>query len=353
MTSARVPRGLRAAAATAAAAWFSGCVTQVVDDPSAFEALTVEPVRIPLFPDGADPKDRAAVAFYTNVLTQVHEAFVDRDLELLRGVLATHDRASAPDWVRAQLSRYRTLAAGLEFELHVEEVAELAQEAPAALGESVGFEFRVPTSPRPDVSIPGSGGEGGLGPVRFLVRCEVEDFDCLGGRSRRAFSELLELPESEDFSSRDGLVMPFEIDGADAEGAYRRLRVEVDMMPGAILIGGVPVPIHRVACADAELALYPRGVELIRDNPYTNLREGLRSGDPAHFNHVFLAAHFMTDEFREDAVRQLIGHLRLGRPEQQQVIMASLSVLVGEEFRLREDWLRWWQRRAAGGRSKD
>ena len=122
MSGARVPRGLRAAAAVAAAAWFSGCVTQVVGEPLAFEALTVEAIRIPLFPEGEDPKNRATTAFYASVLSQMHEALVDRDLELLRGVLATHDRASAPDWVRAQLSRYRSLAAGLEFELHLVEV---------------------------------------------------------------------------------------------------------------------------------------------------------------------------------------------------------------------------------------
>ena len=92
------------------------------------------------------------------------------------------------------------------------------------------------------------------------------------------------------------------------------------------------------------------GVESIRRAPRVTLLSAMELGDVDHYPHVFLAAHFMSEQYVEEALTALMGWVRLGNQGQQRVAMAALAVLADTKIEVgdRRRWLDWWQRRNKG-----
>lgn len=339
---------VRPAAVALATAVLSACVTRVVEPDPAVDlgALLGESVRIPLRPERDTESGRAVDAYYASVLAQLRDASLERDAERVRDLLAAHDRPTAPTWARASLQRFRGVARGLEIEQHLLAAGRVDLIEPdVAIGEVVALEFRVPPLTRGELP-PGGLGFPDESPLRLVVHCVAEDRDVFGGTSRRSFSDVV-VAASGAVDLADEFVVAFRVDALPAEGVIRRLVVRLDVAPGALRIGDAVVPLRGGRCASRELELYPRGVESVRASPYTSLRNGLASGDPAHFAHVHLAARFMPAELREDASRLLIQTVRLGRADACRVATTALSIMTGEPHSIadRDAWLRWWSRR--------
>jgi hypothetical protein len=293
-----------------------------------------------------DPQGAALDAYFASVVTQLQDAVLERDAELLAVLLATHDRGFAPDWARPLLDQFRQLRRTLAFELQAEREAELAVVGePPSIGETVPLRLRLATSSEPGIVVPGAAG--GSAAARILATVTVDDLDCYGGRSRSEFSEILAVPADVAFDDGGRLELVFGIPPLPAEGCEREIGVACDLLPGTLLVDGRPVPNQRTRLGEIRLTAFPRGIDGVRAHPYTHLRNGLESGDPRHFDNVFLAARLMDEEFREDAIQTAIRHVRVGRPEVARVAMAALRELSGVRISVedRDGWLAWSQTR--------
>jgi hypothetical protein len=324
-----------------------GCVTvDVAPDP--VEALPLATVTVP-FEGGGDGARAAVDAWYASIVRQMQDALLARDPAVFEDLLERHSRADAPAWARRKMQRFVALAAGLRFELHAAAAGVIeSSDGTVVLGEPMPFEFRLRAEGHPDIELPDS--KHAAGGARFLVSFQVQDFDCYGNRTERAASQLIELQRSVSFRDGAALELPFVVAALAPEGAMRRVGLMVELLPGNLLLAGEPIPNGRVPVARHGLDVYPRNVSLVRDHPFTNLRNALLLGDPAHFDHVYLAARFMPEEHREAAIRLLVRSVRLGSAVQGRVAMASLAVLTGASPAVgdRDGWLRWWQDRRDG-----
>lgn len=331
--------GRVALAAVALGAW--GCVTTTVDAPAP-EAPRAAAVVVPLAerPRGPGAADR----YYQDVVRQMREAATERDLERLRRLLETHRRASAPHWAQAQMDRFAELADGLEFELAAARGARIDLVGdPPPIGEPIAAELRLELPEGPEAEL--AGRDEDL-PAGFEVRFTVVDHGVGGTRWERRSSSVLRLERSVRLD-HEQVRLPFRVELGAGSAVIRELRIQADLLPGGVLLGGRMVPHRRVALAEFSTELYPANFQPIRDEPLLTLRRALRMGDARHFPHVLLAAHFMPAGDREAAIEALIGVVRLGRPAQVRVAMAALEELVSEVGPMvtREDWLRWWGRR--------
>lgn len=325
----------------------AACVTYDVEsEPVIDPAVVAQPLAIPIgAPAGQSPNARAVDAYYVSVVSQLQDALLERDPELLGALIAMHDRAGAPDWARERIAQFRWLVRGLRFELHAEAATtlELSGETPA-LGEAMAFRLRLGEAGEPGITVPGL--DRGDAHARVLVSVVVQDEDCYGGRTRREFSEILPVEHTVRFDDGDELDLPFGLPELAPEGCYREVDVTCDLLPGQVLVDGEVVPGQRARLGRVRVPLFPRGIDSVRENPYTHLSRALELGDPKHFDNVFLAARLMDDGFRDDAVRKLIQRLRVGRADVGRVCMAALRELTGEPISVedRDGWLQWWRR---------
>jgi hypothetical protein len=85
----------------------------------------------------------------------------------------------------------------------------------------------------------------------------------------------------------------------------------------------------------------------VRAQPLATLRAAIQRGDAEHFAHVRLAAEFAPDAERPRVQELLIDQVRLGRPDQALVAMATLRATGAADIAIgdRERWLAWWQAR--------
>lgn len=129
----------------------AACSTREVDDDSSFDALVAAgPVVIPLS-GAADGEAEPLDEYYRSIVAQLQESFVERDADRLDALLASHDRAIAPDWAAEALASFRRVSAALRTELWCEANAELALRGAApALGDVVPLVLRIPPGGAPD-----------------------------------------------------------------------------------------------------------------------------------------------------------------------------------------------------------
>ncbi len=314
------------------------CVTEESVD--SLDPLAVQPVILGRVE--GDAQSSASAAYYSSVLAQMQAAAAEREPEHLRQLLDLHDRPGVPGWVEQRMSGFKLQVPVLEFERHVEFSAaiEVVGEVPA-LGEAMLFQFAIPPAPLKQVVL-FSGSS--VDSARFLARIRIREFDCYGSVSDWSTSSLVVLPEDVRIAGSSGLRFPLELEALPSDGAYREVRIEVDWMPGYLQLGRDRVSNSRVAATHEELKSYPLGVESVRRAPLTTMRNALRLGDEAHFNHIFLAAHFMPEDLWREAQELLIAPIRLQGPDLARVCMASLALISDADLAVddRQGWLRWW-----------
>ncbi len=282
-------------------------------------------------------------AYYQGVLKQMHDAASGRDAQQLRQLIEVHRREAAPEWFKRRVADFEMHLPALEFEVHVAENSSLRLlDQATPLGAPLNFLFTIPPQDQRQVSLL-AGGD--LDSARFLATISIEEFDCYGSSSVWRSSRLLELPQRLDLSMGKILGLPIALPAIASEGAYLRVSISVDWMPGYLRIDRQRLANGRVQCARLEALVFPQGVESIRRAPLTTLRSALQLGDAEHFNHVYLAALFMPADLRSEAQGMLIQELRLARADLARVCMSALAL--GAEADLSVDdrlgWLRWWQ----------
>ncbi len=329
----------------------AACVSTAVEDSSTAGLVVPSAVVLPV--NGGNGVEQGALTdYYSSILWQMQDAILERSVEGVLLLLAQHDRADAPAWARESMQRFRDLTGVLEFELHLEKAATLRIEevggaiaaSRGVLGKPALFVLELKSAPVP-VRLTGDPGSDGGAKLRFSF--VITDTDCFGNRTFRETSRAVALPKTVDFGQGESLRLPFGFDLEGAQGCVRTVKVRVQLMPGYVQLDGVDVPNRFVTCADQSFVFYPPGIKSVETKPFTTLKEALRRAERKYFSHIYLAAHFIPDDFREDASQLLIDSVRNGRADQGRVAMASLGVLTGEPYSVedRTAWLEWWQRR--------
>lgn len=319
------------------------CVTYdvepVLDSPLEQQTIVAQ---LPTDLGGEGPVD----SYYRSIVDQMHHAYLERNLESLQTLVARYDDPRAPGWARDLLPRFRSLVMALAFEIHVQNRSSIVAEA-VSIGEVLKFHLQLP--PRAGMSVE-LADEHAPSPVSFNVIFDVEDRDARGDVVRSQSGSVLKLPEEVTLAGDTSLDLPFTLELPAYSSLIRTVKVYVDLIPGDLRINGDQTPHKRVSCPSTELVLYPDGVEPIRRAPRITLQNAMVLGDVDHFGHIFLAAHFMTDQYKEEAMTALIEWVRLGNADQQRVAMAALSMLADADIEVgdRSRWLSWWQRRGKG-----
>ncbi|MFO1051771.1 MAG: hypothetical protein U1F36_06120 [Planctomycetota bacterium] len=329
------------------------CRAQPGRGDSAFDALVgAGPIVIPLAgPVGVEPQ--ALDTYYRSILTQMQQAVAERDVDWLDMLLAQHDREVAPDWAKDAIRSYRSVGRALRMETWVQSHTRIeTRDGPPLLGAMLSFALRI-EGRAPDVlRLPGDGEE--VAPTRFLVHLTFEDRDCLGGTSRAEFEDMLTLHDGADLDGDVAVVVPFDVDAPPVHGCERRVELLCELLPGARLLEGDPVPGHRAVLVDSRFPVYPRGIEALKRAPLATLRNAVESRDPRYFDHVWLASRLVDAAQRGEADELLVGAIRLGPADLARVAGACLAESTGLSIPPtdRDGWLAWWQaqqRRKGGG----
>jgi hypothetical protein len=194
------------------------------------------------------------------------------------------------------------------------------------------------------------GGKDDEDPVAFSVEAEIIDEFVDGSRRRVGDSALLHLPDTITIGA-DGSVAPLRLavqfKFADIGAVRRRVEMRVDILPGFVGSRADRAPVRRVTLATARLVQWQRGYLPIQQQPLVTLQEAMKIGDAKHFPHVRLAAEFAPAVDRAKVLNLLIDWVRLGKPDQAQVAMATLTAIGAANIQLgdRDGWLAWWQGR--------
>lgn len=347
------------AAVLALSLGLGACVTTIVEgEASELDAVDLTPVVIPLGEQGDTGAVGPVGQYYESVILQMQEALAEAGepppeggspADRIRGawmrlqsLLATHDRAGAPEWAQARFGHFHAAAAGLELELHLVESSrvELAHGA-VPIGAPLEFALRAPGLPGREIELGRNGTR-----LSFLATVTLADHDALGGTTKHRQSHILR-PEGAVLDAEHPLELPFGAVLEAGNTAIREVVVEVELLPGVVGIEGIDAPVHRVLLARQRDLTYPRGVGVIRAKPLATLRAAVRLGDERYFRHQFLAAHFMPEPEQRPAAEALIGQVRLGTALQARAAMASLREMTGAAVPVgdRDAWLRWWQQR--------
>lgn len=340
-----------------------GCVNTLVDDGPGSDlvpAIDQRAVVIPLGEAGEGAPDAVLLQFYEGILVRLRDAHVARDLATMRDLLARYHRDDLPDWARHRLDRFAGLCAGLAIELHLSRNARL-EPLPAAPGpdpaadpavpEEIGavcrYELVVPPMPGAEILF---GARADADPIAFGVDVRVRDHFLDGSSRRYADGGVVHLADSFRLATAP-LRLPVELDLGASRAVQRDLELRVDLMPGYLHVveaqGRKRAPVRRTPLSSASLTQWPPGFRAIREEPLETLRQAMALGDPAHFAHVRLAAVFASPADRPAIEAALIDWVRLGRPDQALVAMATLTAIGAAEVPTgdRDAWLAWWQSR--------
>ncbi len=368
---------------------FAGCVTTYETVPL-FGTPDLPPpeasaVTIPFGSEGAAPGVLGDV--YRSVLVRMQELVKgkERDLPQLESLLARYDRPGLPASVAAAMASYRTVAHGwrcldqLRANARVEVSVGIARDGadgiparaatpkPAASGATTTAVAEVPgLAPPPVPAVPPIGapvrfelvatagaepimigGDGSDDTNVFAVVSYVEDAYVDGSTRSWKHEDMVTLPADCDLRGSTTLQVPVQLDAPGGEAVRRRVRVCFDLLPGFLHCGTVRAPIRRTRLGETTITQHPRGYEAITAAPLAQLRQALAVFAPRDFPRAWLAAQATTGAERSEAMGLLIDQVRLGRPEQAAVAMATLSAMTDGAVPIgdREGWLAWWQRR--------
>ena len=326
----------------------AGCVTSTSQEEFPLGAPLPEQVAlvIPTGGDSAIGEVSPVRQYYLSIFEQMQEALGDRDLPRLRGLLRAHDGKQAPSWAVEGIDRFFTASLGLEFEAHAAAHSGIEVSGDVGpIGAPVRYEFRLDLPPDRDVVLDHPEIEG----LNFLATLEVKDHDAYGGLTSHRASRILQLLARETRHAPLRTEALFAATFDEANAVVRELRATVELLPGTVLIDGRAAPVQRAELVESELFLYPDGVTAIQDDPLRTLRNAIALGDVEHHPHQYLAARFMPESDRAEAMEMLIERVRLGDPGQARVAMAALAVMTSVDLPVgdRDGWLAWWKGRQA------
>lgn len=362
----RCRRGALGAAATLAAALVAAACVAVPDQdgrnplkPDIEAVAVVIPLGTP-----TDPNERVLVEFYDSLLRRIQDAYRERDLAAMQTLVRQYRRDNLPEWVRDRFAGYAALCLGLEFELHGKATARIEQRAvdgmePAArppagsppagseIGDTVEFELVLPPLPEKPVRLGGLSDED---PVSFEVVVAIGDEFVDGSRRDDEDSAIVRLPATVvlgENGSQDPLRVPVRLQFPDSGAVRRTMDVRVDLLPGYVAMEAQRAPVRGATFVRTRLRQWPKGYLPIRDKPLVAMQAAMQIGDSAHFPHVWLAAVFAPVADRPKTEAMLIDWVRLGRPDQALVAMASLRATGAAQIQIgdRDGWLAWWQSR--------
>jgi hypothetical protein len=146
-------------------------------------------------------------------------------------------------------------------------------------------------------------------------------------RATRAFPlEALELPAGGEVSVIEDLPTSEE-----APFALREYAVAVELRPSRFAAGGKELPLARVRLAPCAFRLCPRGYRAVAERPLESLRRALRSGPGRFDRHVLLAAAFVPEPERAEAVAACRLALAGPEPARRRSAAAALRILLGRD----------------------
>jgi hypothetical protein len=289
--------------------------------------------------------DNSLVEFYRGLLERMGTAYRERDLGELRKLLAGYRRDDTPEWARTRMDGFVALAEGLAFELHCRDHGSLVVVDPKTpLGERLQLRVHLDAPAGPGWTL---GSERDQHPVSFGVWLWTDDEFADGGTSQRDRNTCVRLSEPLVLRAGAPLDLPLSLDLDFGAAVRRRIRIVVALLPGYVTAGDLQATVRRTQFGRIDLVQYPSGYEPIRDHPLDTLKKAMARGNPEHFPHVWLAAHFAKEADRDVMLELLIGWVRLGNPGQQRVAMAALKAVTGASYAVgdRDAWLAWWQGR--------
>lgn len=295
----------------------------------------------------ADGSPEQLKQFYESLLGRLRDAHRHGDAETMEALLAGYRRSDVPEWAQERMAGYDALARGLRFERHARTQGRLELLGDPAVtanaGEPLVFELVLMPWSREPALLGGGRDEDAVG---CHVEIAVTDHFVDGSARQHEDGAVLRLERAVDLR-REPMRLPIRVQLADAGVVRRTIELRADLLPGHVRIGDLRAPVRRTPLAQMAHTQWPRGHRAIREQPLATLQNAIRLGDPAHFPHVRLAAEFAPASERDQVLALLIDQVRLGRPDQARVAMATLRAIGAADLPLgdREAWLAWWQRR--------
>lgn len=335
----------------------AGCVSTVVDDDGGDIVQPGIPRTSVVIPIVGGQATRSPLQeLYAGIYLRLNEAHEQRDLDLMRSLLAQYEREDLPEDVAQRMAGFRALAMGLEFELHAVAQASLLVVPPAGaavpaegqesvvseeIGKASNYELVVPPLPGAVVKL---GGGSVDDPIAFSVDVRIRDYFLDGSTRTHEDGDVVLLSETVVLQDKP-LRLPLELDLGPSAAVKRELDLRIDLLPGYLNIADRRVPVRRTTLAARSDRQWPQGLLEIRDKPLQVLRDAMAIGDASRFMHVRLAAEFATEEQQQEVRRMLIDWVRLGRPDQAMVAMAALAATTDAVIPVgdRDGWLAWWQ----------
>jgi hypothetical protein len=315
--------------------------------------LPAAAIVIPFAEIGGDVSP-ALIQFYEGVLMRLHEAHRQNDLVQMRSLLDRYERNDIPEWAQTRLAGFRRLQLGLEFELHAGSRPTLRQDGEVqgqeVLGQPLRFLLEIPPLASGAITL---GGQDDDDPLAVGVDLLVVDEFVDGSSERQELGEIVRLPERFELSD-EALRWPLEFQLAPSGAVSRRVEFRIDLLPGFFVaeragptgdVTAIRAQVRRRTLCAVAARQWPPGFEVIRDRPMETLKAAMVLGGTAHFPHVRLAAEFAQRQDEPKVHEALIDWVRLGRPDQARVAMATLRKIGAAEIEIgdREGWLAWWQ----------
>lgn len=331
--------------------------------------MVVAPVLLPSA-EASSADEGALQRYYDTIFASMRDALAGGSRDSLRELeflLLQHHREGMWEGARPTMEQFALLAEGLKFELDLADMCsvEILTEQPIAQASQT-YLFKMRASSRGNVLE-----FGGEEEVVFRAFVESRDFDILGHFVESEASVLLRVDERQKLTGIETLELPFGLDGAPPDSVLRELKITVELLPCVVTLDGRKLPVSITSnraedpvesrqrklrndrqyaeCCEFSTMLFPAGYESIQRAPMTTLVEALRRGGQQYARHIFLAAHFMPEEKREVAMKQLIEKIRFAGDADELVpaSMGALRVLSRQDLPVtdRRAWLLWWQNR--------
>ncbi|MEZ5987912.1 MAG: hypothetical protein R3F30_02045 [Planctomycetota bacterium] len=306
----------------------------------------------------------AAETYHQSLLTQLGDAWNDRDLDRMEQLLAQPRAGAAPE----QEWRYQRFdALWREESVRQRGWARLGFRLLAAEGADADDERDFTMSERRRVALvidPIEGHEAVLQAVgpdgvhsRVFLDAIVEDLLADGSRLTRKVPDTIPI--------REDLVLthaaPFVVDlpplfEPSPEVYVRSIRIEGRILAAGFRWDGDALGVGQLLLDPLEYHRFPKGFKVIRAQPLKTLANALLAPD-RYAGHVLVACWFLvrdgSDEDRERAVDHLCAALPTAPLEAEPTLLWALNRLVtkgGPLARDRDGWLGWAQSHGRGER---
>jgi len=302
----------------------------------------------------------SAERYHENILSQLGDAWNERDLERMNTLLEKSLRGAAEE----QLWRYERFEnLYLDAWVHMVGFEKMGFYVSKEGGKKgavekgvAGMDITMTERNRVVLMIypaPGHSGKilaKGDGGQRSTVFLELYIEDVLVDGSRTQGTSPIQLPLGEDivFSTEE----PYELEipmiqEPDPDVYIRRVRLRGDLFPATLVYDDKELKTGRFVLQELSFTRYPTGFRKIRAQPVKTLGNALKA--PARYRgHILICSHFIhRDGSKQDVEKALdliLGSFPSSPPVAESTILYALQMLVpegGPKSRDRDGWLRW------------